>query len=231
MAFVGGFCASSRSSSRKTSSGNRRGRWVMVTDQSAIPDFRTNAGKRMGADGNGSAKDDGNGTDNLILVSIERPMGIAFQQTREGVIYVAEVVDGSNAEGMIPVGVEVVSVSLPFGDAVFPIAGKGIDEFESYLVERDENEKYMILEYRQYPGGLEALLEASKDELVGEIGVQDALRMKKKIANLPYPVLQDEESDEQASGGDSELDASTLEMLSKMSVEEKRDWFKENYKP
>ncbi|KAJ8902734.1 hypothetical protein NDN08_006054 [Rhodosorus marinus] len=203
----------------------------MVTDWSALPDFRTDAEKRTGADGNGSAKDNGNGTDNLVLVSIERPMGIAFEQTRGGVIYVAEVVDGSNAEGMIPVGVEVVSVSLPFGDTVFPIAGKGIDEFESYLMERDEKEKCISLEYRQYPGGLEALLEASYDGQVGEIGFQDAMYMKKKIANLPYPVLQDEESFEEPSGGETELDASTMEMLSKMSVEEKRDWFKENYKP
>eukprot|EP00189_Rhodosorus_marinus_P004980 CAMPEP_0113956706 /NCGR_PEP_ID=MMETSP0011_2-20120614/2235_1 /TAXON_ID=101924 /ORGANISM="Rhodosorus marinus" /LENGTH=225 /DNA_ID=CAMNT_0000966931 /DNA_START=25 /DNA_END=699 /DNA_ORIENTATION=+ /assembly_acc=CAM_ASM_000156 len=225
MAFVGGFCASPRSSSRKVLSRNYRGGWAMVTDWTALPDFRTDAEKKTDADGNGTAKKhNGNGTDNVVLVSIERPMGIAFEQTREGVIYVAEVVDGSNAEGKIPAGVEVISVSLPYGDSTFPIEGKGIDEFESYLMERDEKEKYVSLEYRPYPGGLSALEAESGEDQVGEIDYAEAISMRKRIANLPYPVLQDEQSFEEPSGDETGVDASTLEMLSKMTTEEKRDW-------
>eukprot|EP00188_Purpureofilum_apyrenoidigerum_P000757 Plantae.Rhodophyta-Purpureofilum_apyrenoidigerum.ctg13652.p1 GENE.Plantae.Rhodophyta-Purpureofilum_apyrenoidigerum.ctg13652~~Plantae.Rhodophyta-Purpureofilum_apyrenoidigerum.ctg13652.p1 ORF type:complete len:219 (+),score=53.52 Plantae.Rhodophyta-Purpureofilum_apyrenoidigerum.ctg13652:85-741(+) len=163
---------------------------------------------------------------NVKQVSLRRPMGIVFEQTESNIVFVSEVLPDSNAaeSGKIDVADEVIAVSLPFGEELTICEGEGLELFQSFVKERDSAEEFIKLELRPFEGGLVALQNDHGDFL--ETHGEDVEAFKKKLCDLPY--LEADDDEEEADPDSSHISELEL-MLSKMSTEEKVEWFMKNY--
>lgn len=120
-------------------------------------------------------------------------------------------------------GREVTGVSYPYGEELAPVEGEGLENFQSFVMERGEKEEYIKLETRLIPGGMEAMVE--RENATEDVPPVDVVALRTAIGNLEYPEL-GKDGDEEVEKEESEME----KMLKLMTVEEKIEWFKANYR-
>uniref|UniRef100_A0A6T9Z7B2 PDZ domain-containing protein n=1 Tax=Erythrolobus madagascarensis TaxID=708628 RepID=A0A6T9Z7B2_9RHOD len=127
------------------------------------------------------------------VVGLKLPLGIVFEETIHGVLYVDDLVEGGNAamsEQIFP-GDVVVAASRPYGDSLILIEPENPLEMLRDIVLYRQKDELLYLELdSDYPGGIDALRGESNDEMsdeeIDEIG--------RKVMELPWLMPKDEDS-------------------------------------
>ncbi|KAA8498018.1 hypothetical protein FVE85_5603 [Porphyridium purpureum] len=80
-------------------------------------------------------------------VSVQKPMGLLLEEAQDGMVFVAEVFEGSNAEmAGVEVGDIVVAVSATFGDEVWSTRGIGLARVMKSIEVRQGDFVTLVLE-------------------------------------------------------------------------------------
>eukprot|EP00184_Porphyridium_aerugineum_P003234 CAMPEP_0184696630 /NCGR_PEP_ID=MMETSP0313-20130426/3859_1 /TAXON_ID=2792 /ORGANISM="Porphyridium aerugineum, Strain SAG 1380-2" /LENGTH=271 /DNA_ID=CAMNT_0027155291 /DNA_START=1 /DNA_END=812 /DNA_ORIENTATION=+ len=157
------------------------------------------------------------GVEDTLVFGIPLPLGLAFEMDRDGLPYVAEILDGGNAQkdGRIKEGDIVVAASAPIGAVlrIMPTKPSKVNaiEFLTDLVKfRDEQNRIFYLEVRRLSGGVQKVMDMiseSEDEREWS-EIED---LNDKIYSMPYyiPSGNIEEEDEEQG-----VEESVLEMYS-----------------
>lgn len=125
--------------------------------------------------------------DNAKIVSIPLPLDVYLEEAEDGRVYVDEVIPGGNAErtGCVSEGDIIRAVSLPFGDALFPLPSTGgLSLVQEYIGSRGEG-----LEFRMalVPSDIEALKQTTNHSENVPMTSEERAENAKKIHIAEYP--------------------------------------------
>lgn len=111
---------------------------------------------------------EGDARADVMRVALPLPLDLCLEETQGGVVFVAEIVPGGNAEraGGVCVGDVVEAVCVPYGDVCVPVVNPGgLDMVESFVETRDSSEAAFIMQLRRTPGGIDAFQVASDEHV------------------------------------------------------------------
>lgn len=131
-------------------------------------------------------------------ISVKLPLDAYLEETASGQVFVDELVPGGNAEksGLILEGDIIVAVSLPFGDAMFPVPDfDAITMVQDHVRTRDESEEFFNMAVVS-SAGVEVLRQELADKAQRE--VDNLKKMEENIEKInidEYPTVKKESTD------------------------------------